>query len=114
MKDETESGPTYLEQKKELIESLLSDYSYEGWSQRPNTFVRVVFHRPDGTNILQHSWAKVSSGDKWDINEGVKVAVRKAAGRVAKLALLPKDKLEKVYPPLGSATQVSGRSKSAK
>ena len=105
---------SYQTQKKELIEKLLSNYRFEGWSQRPNTFVHVSFVLEDGSNVIEAGWAKVSKTDSWSEDEGIRVAIRKAAARVAKKILLSPEKLEKMYPPLESLKGISGNSTTTK
>jgi hypothetical protein len=103
-----EDEPTYGQLKDARIEELLKNYDYDGWSQRPNTFVTVTFHQEDGTDIVEHSWSKVSCSDVWDKQEGIDVAVRKAAARIAKRELLPIERVRRAYPPLNRAEKVSG------
>jgi hypothetical protein len=105
---EDEKVSTYGERKKALKEELLTNYSFTGWSQRPNTCVEIRFTRPDGSHIVELGFSKVNSPDKWSAEEGIRIAIEKAAARVAKKLLLSDEELEKMWPPIEEGSYIEG------
>lgn len=92
--------------KKVVAEQLLAGkYEAIATIQRPLVVVEVTFYLGDEEHTV-FSWAKVSSRDKWDKDFGVKLAIEKAAHRLAKKLTLSPEELSKRFPPIEDAEVV--------
>jgi len=74
--------------RSELIEELLRDATLEMkiWQDRPYTAVRVTVMYADARHTAI-GFAKVCRPDKWDVEFGCELAIRKAIAKIAKRIL---------------------------